>query len=54
MMLSREPTNRGRKTEHALGEAVGPPADFRVDLFAQYVAGGLGAIAKWWLEGGMP
>ncbi len=36
------------------GTPSAPPADFRVDLFAQYVAGGLRAIARWWLEEGMP
>jgi AcrR family transcriptional regulator len=31
-----------------------PPGDLQVELFAQYVAGGLRAMAKWWLEQGMP
>ena len=46
----------GAYYEHtrAAGAPSAPPADFRVDLFAQYVAGGLRAIAKWWLETGMP
>jgi len=37
-----------------VGIPAAPPANFRVDLFAQYVAGGLRAIAKWWLEQGRP
>ena len=35
-------------------DAPAPPTSLQADLFAQYVAGGLRAIAKWWLEGGMP
>ncbi len=38
------------------GEATpAPPADLlHVDLFAQYIAGGVRAVARWWLEEGMP